>query len=171
MRLKCARFSPSTELVILVESISEVFRRESGRIVASLIGYCGDFDRAEDAVQDAFAVACDSWGRDGLPPNPGGWIAVTAKRRLIDRLRREAVRGDKEAAIGRLLEMPPDPADVEDDRLRVWLTSPSRTWCAFVSSPFKATCCAARTSAGPEESTLTTSVAPALSAATLKPPV
>jgi RNA polymerase sigma-70 factor (ECF subfamily) len=58
--------------------------------VAALIGIFGDIDLAEDAVQEAFAVALRKWPGDGVPPNPGGWITTTARNRALDRLRREA---------------------------------------------------------------------------------
>src|SRR2546423_15243951 len=70
--------------------IGRVFREESGRCVATLIRIFGDIDVAEDAVQDAFAVALRKWPIGGLPPNPGGWITTTARRCAIDRLRRES---------------------------------------------------------------------------------
>jgi RNA polymerase sigma-70 factor (ECF subfamily) len=57
--------------------------------VASLVGFLGDFDRAEEAVQEAFAIAAERWPRDGVPGNPGAWLTTTAKRRAIDRIRRE----------------------------------------------------------------------------------
>ena len=69
-------------------AIGQVFRENSGRSVAALIRVFGDIDVAEDAVQDAFTVALRRWPRDGLPPNPGGWITTTARKRAIDRLRR-----------------------------------------------------------------------------------
>jgi RNA polymerase sigma-70 factor (ECF subfamily) len=69
--------------------IGRIFREESGRSLATLIRVLGDVDRAEDAVQEAFAVAVERWARDGLPPNPGGWITTTARNRALDRLRRE----------------------------------------------------------------------------------
>ena len=71
-------------------AIGRIFREESGRSVATLIRVFGDIDVAEDAVQEAFAVALRRWPRDGLPPNPGGWITTTARNRAIDRLRRES---------------------------------------------------------------------------------
>ena len=70
--------------------VGRIFREESGRSVAALIRAFGDIDVAEDAVQEAFAVALRRWPRDGLPPNPGGWITTTARNRAIDRLRRES---------------------------------------------------------------------------------
>ena len=72
-----------------VAGIGEVFRRESGRAVATLIRLFGDIDLAEEAVQEAFAVAVEKWPATSLPPNPGAWITTTARNRAIDRLRRE----------------------------------------------------------------------------------
>ena len=57
--------------------------------MASLVGFLGDFDRAEEAAQEAFAIAAERWPRDGVPDNPGAWLTTTAKRRAIDRIRRE----------------------------------------------------------------------------------
>src|SRR5918996_6469458 len=70
--------------------VGRVFREESGRSVAALIRVLGDIDLAEDAVQDAFAIALRRWPDEGLPPNPGAWITTTARNRAIDRLRRES---------------------------------------------------------------------------------
>jgi RNA polymerase sigma-70 factor (ECF subfamily) len=64
----------------------------------------GDVDRAEEAVQDAYAVALDRWPRDGVPSTPAAWILTTAKRRAIDRLRREAALRDRQALLARTLE-------------------------------------------------------------------
>ncbi len=69
--------------------IDAVFRAEWGRVVASLVGFLGDFDRAEEAAQEAFAIAAERWPRDGVPDNPGAWLTTTAKRRAIDRIRRD----------------------------------------------------------------------------------
>src|SRR6266850_51474 len=71
-------------------AVGRIFREEAGRSIAALIRAFGDIDLAEDAVQEAFAVALRTWARDGLPPNPGGWITTTARNRAIDRLRRES---------------------------------------------------------------------------------
>jgi RNA polymerase sigma-70 factor (ECF subfamily) len=108
--------------------IGRIFREESGRSMAALIRAFGDIDAAEDAVQEAFAIAASKWPGDGLPPNPGGWITTTARNRAIDRLRRESRGRDllSEAAVlsdgtsdpGMLEEAPP----VEDDRLRLIFT-------------------------------------------------
>jgi DNA-directed RNA polymerase specialized sigma24 family protein len=71
-------------------AVGRVFRAESGRSVATLIRVFGDIDVAEDAVQEAFAVALRRWPTDGPPPNPGGWITTTARNCAIDHLRRES---------------------------------------------------------------------------------
>ena len=99
------------------DRIGDVFRQESARIVAALVRYSGDLELAEDALQDAFVVATEVWARDGVPANPGGWIMTTARRRLLDRVRRDTVLDDKVALVARLQELPGDPADTEDDRL------------------------------------------------------
>ena len=62
------------------QTIAEVFRYESGRILAALIHACGDFELAEDAMQDAFAVAVERWPEHGVPPNPGAWLTTTGRR-------------------------------------------------------------------------------------------
>ncbi|HEV7584169.1 MAG TPA: sigma-70 family RNA polymerase sigma factor [Solirubrobacteraceae bacterium] len=69
--------------------IEQLFREEWGRVLATLIGFLGDFDLAEEAVQEAFAVAAERWPREGSPANPRGWLIATARNRAIDRLRRE----------------------------------------------------------------------------------
>jgi RNA polymerase sigma-70 factor (ECF subfamily) len=69
--------------------IERVFREEWGRVLASLVGFLGDFDLAEEAAQEAFAIAAERWPREGAPDNPGAWLVVTARRRAIDRLRRD----------------------------------------------------------------------------------
>jgi RNA polymerase sigma-70 factor (ECF subfamily) len=102
-----------------------VFRQESGRAVATLIRILGDFDLAEDAVQEAFAVALETWPRDGAPDNPGAWIVRTARNRAIDRLRRERRYEDKLRELERLMPgLPDDPIDTSlpDDRLRLFFT-------------------------------------------------
>lgn len=69
--------------------IEDTFRKESGRVLATLIGGYRDFELAEEAVQDAFVVALEHWHANGVPQNPGAWITTTARRKLIDRLRRD----------------------------------------------------------------------------------
>jgi RNA polymerase sigma-70 factor (ECF subfamily) len=109
-----------------------VFRREYGRCVATLIGFLGDIDAAEEAVQDAFTVAAARWPADGLPPNPGAWIVTTARNRAIDRLRRESVRDERHAQAHHLYgadaqaaaadNTPAQEEPVPDDRLRLIFT-------------------------------------------------
>src|SRR5262249_34150459 len=69
--------------------LERVFRDEWGRVVASLVGFLSDIELAEEAAQDAFAVAAERWPRDGTPANPTGWLIATARNRAIDRIRRE----------------------------------------------------------------------------------
>jgi RNA polymerase sigma-70 factor (ECF subfamily) len=106
--------------------IGRTFREEAGRSVATLIRIFGDIDLAEDAVQEAFALALQKWPAQGLPPNPGGWITTTARNRAIDHLRRES-RGREliaETAVpDRSADEPPqDAGPVPDDRLRLIFT-------------------------------------------------
>ena len=110
--------------------VARIFREESGRSVATLIRVVGDIDLAEDAVQEAFAVALRRWPAEGLPPNPGGWITTTARNRALDRLRRES-RGREllsQAAVLLPGEQEPDMAEevgvgaVQDDQLRLIFT-------------------------------------------------
>src|SRR5215470_2504276 len=77
-------------------SAEAVFRREHGRIIAGLIRLCGSFDRAEEAIQEAFAAALRHWGERGVPDNPGAWITTAAYRKLIDARRRERTRREKQ---------------------------------------------------------------------------
>lgn len=106
-----------------------VFRNERAAVLATLIRYVGNFQIAEDAVQDAFAAALATWRRDGIPDNPAAWITVTARRRAIDRLRRDqaiADRAERLAAFQRLNQPEDDPMDeagtIDDDRLRLIFT-------------------------------------------------
>jgi RNA polymerase sigma-70 factor (ECF subfamily) len=110
------------------DGIDRIFREESGRSVAALIRVFRDIDVAEDAVQEAFAVALRKWPGDGVPPNPGGWITTTARNRAVDRLRRES-RGRELLSDVAVLSpanddpgMPAEEGPVEDDRLRLIFT-------------------------------------------------
>jgi len=104
--------------------IAEVFQRESGRAVATLVRRFGDIDVAEEAVQEAFVEATRRWPSRGVPPSPAGWIITTAKNRAIDRLRRESQRDDKQSEAMRLWERdePEEIEIVEDDQLRLIFT-------------------------------------------------
>ena len=110
--------------------VADVFAREYGRCVATLIRVLGDIDLAEEAVADAFGIAVERWpGLDGgLPPNPGGWIVTTARRRAIDRLRSDATRTGRQVEAARAAtdgdgdEPPEEVGPVQDDRLRLLFT-------------------------------------------------
>src|SRR5213079_1991301 len=80
-------------------SVEAVFRREHGRIIASLIRLCGSFDRAEEAMQEAFAAALRYWAERGVPDNPAAWITTTAYRKLIDARRRDRTRREKQTLL------------------------------------------------------------------------
>lgn len=110
-------------------ALGEIYRSEYGRCVASMVRFLGDIDLAEEAVQEAFAVAAEKWPDTGLPPNPGGWVMTTARNRAIDRLRRDAARGGKHAEAAMIYPYEPagEPAGPQavvphDDRLRLLFT-------------------------------------------------
>ncbi len=92
----------------MVAILEQAFREQWGRVLAALIGFLGDFDLAEEAAQEAFAIAAERWPRDGTPANPGAWLVTTARNRAIDRIRRDRTL----AAKTRLLDV---PEAVEDD--------------------------------------------------------
>src|SRR5882757_7318479 len=87
------------------EAAARVFRDERAAVLATLIRNVGDFQVAEDAVQDAFEAALATWRRDGVPKNPGAWITVTARRRAIDRLRRDRSVSDRAERLAALLRL------------------------------------------------------------------
>ncbi|MEV4344705.1 sigma-70 family RNA polymerase sigma factor [Actinoplanes sp. NPDC049596] len=97
--------------------IEAIFRAEYGRAVAVLIRHFGDIDVAEEAVQDAFAVAVRRWPETGVPPAPAGWIITTARNRAIDRLRRESQRAEREAEAMREQAMGDTGPDGDELRL------------------------------------------------------
>jgi RNA polymerase sigma-70 factor, ECF subfamily len=104
--------------------LEHVFRDEWGRVVAALIGFLGDFQVAEEAAQEAFAVAAERWPRDGTPANPRAWLVTTARNRAIDRLRRDRTLSAKV----RLLDVPEavedtmDETEIPDERLELVFT-------------------------------------------------
>jgi RNA polymerase sigma-70 factor, ECF subfamily len=108
----------------LVTAVEQVFRDEWGRVLAALIGFLGDFDLAEEAAQEAFAIAAERWPRDGVPPNPPAWLVTTARNRAIDRIRRDRTL----AAKTRLLDVPEpvedevDETTIPDERLELLFT-------------------------------------------------
>ena len=75
--------------------LEDVFRDEWGRVLASLVGYLGDFDKAEEAAQEAFAIAAERWPTSGIPDSPGAWLLTTARNRAIDRIRRDRTLAEK----------------------------------------------------------------------------
>jgi RNA polymerase sigma-70 factor (ECF subfamily) len=113
--------------------VDRLFRQESGRAVASLIRVLGDFDLAEEAVQEAFVVALEHWPAAGIPDNPGAWITTTARNKAIDRLRRERRWAGKLVELQRLvvdeegtragpMQQLGDESGIGDDRLRLIFT-------------------------------------------------
>jgi RNA polymerase sigma-70 factor (ECF subfamily) len=112
-------------------TVEAVFREESGRIMAALIRISGSFDLAEEAMQEAFAVALDDWPRKGVPRNPGAWITAVAHRKLIDQVRRQRIRTDKEPELlyeskltsaGAEAALDENAMEFPDDRLRLMFT-------------------------------------------------
>jgi len=111
-----------------LSEVARVFREEWGRAVSILIRVLGDFELAEDAVQDAFATAAERWPREGTPRNPGAWIVATARNRAIDRIRRERTLARKREELVAALERLPthdeedDVSAIPDDRLALVFT-------------------------------------------------
>lgn len=115
--------------------LEQIFREHWGRVVASLIGFLGDFDRAEEAAQEAFTLAAERWPGEGVPDDPAAWLVVVARRRAVDRLRRDRVLGEKVRLLGVVervdsgvasegaAEMPGlDESPVADERLELIFT-------------------------------------------------
>jgi RNA polymerase sigma-70 factor, ECF subfamily len=108
----------------LTAPLEQVFRDEWGRVVASLIGFLGDFERAEEAAQEAFAIAAERWPREGQPDNPRAWLVATGRNRAIDRIRRDRLGAEKL----KLLEVPEavedevDETEIPDERLELLFT-------------------------------------------------
>jgi RNA polymerase sigma-70 factor (ECF subfamily) len=104
--------------------IEEIFREQWGRVLAALVGYLGDFDLAEDAAQEAFAIAAERWPRDGTPANPGGWLLATARNRAIDRIRRDRTLAAKYRllAVSPAVEVEMEETAFPDERLELIFT-------------------------------------------------
>jgi RNA polymerase sigma-70 factor, ECF subfamily len=94
----------------VVAILDQVFRDQWGRVLAALIGFLGDFDLAEEAAQEAFAIAAERWPRDGAPSNPAAWLVTTGRNRAINRIRRDRTL----AAKTRLLQVPEAAEDTMD---------------------------------------------------------
>jgi len=111
------------------EPLEQIYRDEWGRIVATLIRLLGSFDLAEEAAQEAFAVALDQWPRQGIPANPRAWLISTARHKALDALRRKTRwedGGNPDAKLAVLAQEPTvaieEDGVVEDDRLRLIFT-------------------------------------------------
>jgi RNA polymerase sigma-70 factor (ECF subfamily) len=110
-------------VVDVSEAVSRAHHEEWARVVAGLTRRFGDLDIAEEAAAEAFATAVERWPADGVPPNPGAWLTVTANRKAIDRIRRESKRDDKHKEAQMVYDVPPEPLGVVDDeRLRLIFT-------------------------------------------------
>ena len=97
-----------------MEQVEAVFREERGRLLAALARRFGDLDLAEEVTSEAIEAALTRWPVDGVPPNPGGWLMTTARRKAVDRLRRDQVYAAKLA----ILQVEADRADAARDRGR-----------------------------------------------------
>ena len=111
--------------------LEAVFREEYGRIIATLIRWSGSFDLAEESLQEAFASAVVNWEQHGPPQNPGAWLTTVAHRKLLDAVRREKTKSDKQTELeyeatrlqtDNQLEWAEDTVDYPDDRLRLIFT-------------------------------------------------
>ena len=113
------------------ETIEQVFREEYGRIIATLIRLSGSFDLAEESLQEAFASAAENWEKGGAPRNPGAWLTTVAHRKMLDAIRRERTKSDRQAELeyeAQRLQSYDEPSMLEeaveypDDRLRLIFT-------------------------------------------------
>jgi RNA polymerase sigma-70 factor (ECF subfamily) len=107
--------------------LEDVFRDQWGRVLATLVGVLGDIELAEDAAQEAFALAAERWPREGQPENPTGWLITTARNRAVDRIRRDRTLARKTEQLGRELREEPedtmdDTATLPDERLELIFT-------------------------------------------------
>lgn len=107
-------------------AIADAFREEWGQVLATLIGMTGDWDLAEECVQEAFATALRRWPRDGIPRRSGAWLTTTARNRARDRLRRATTETIKLREVA-MLSPPDEPGQddadgILDDRLRLIFT-------------------------------------------------
>src|SRR5215831_1047366 len=109
----------------LHDLIAHMFQQEGGRVIAALYTSIRDLELVEDALQDAFVLALEHWPTDGVPPNPGAWITVAARRKAIDRLRRQHTLNHKKASLKMLLEVEQEDTetnDIPDERLKLMFT-------------------------------------------------
>jgi RNA polymerase sigma-70 factor (ECF subfamily) len=108
----------------LVATLEQVFREEWGRVLATLIGFLGDFDLAEEAAQEAFAIAAERWPRDGMPANPRAWLMTTARNRATDLIRRDRALAAKAGLLvgGNRAEAVMSTGTFPDERLELIFT-------------------------------------------------
>ena len=113
------------------QAAEKLFREESGRIIATLIRVSGSWEKAEEAMQEAFASALSAWSSDGIPANPGAWITTVARRKLLDTVRRDKTRAHNAPALAYELSAATAPDELRedeqgmeypDDRLRLIFT-------------------------------------------------
>ncbi|HET8894672.1 MAG TPA: sigma-70 family RNA polymerase sigma factor [Gaiellaceae bacterium] len=103
-----------------IGTLEQIFRDERSRVLATLIRVLGDFDLAEDALQDALAIAVERWPKHGVPDNPAGWLVAAARNRAIDRIRRERTLALKTELLARAQQLPDDEeATLPDERLEL----------------------------------------------------
>jgi RNA polymerase sigma factor (sigma-70 family) len=109
---------------MIEDALEREFREVWGRILASLIGFLGNFDLAEEAAQEAFALAAERWPREGMPANPAGWLLTTARNRAIDRIRRDRTLARKTHLldVSETTEDAVDTSSIPDDRLELLFT-------------------------------------------------
>src|SRR5512138_2283743 len=121
---RCGQRYEDAENGMTTESqIERTFREEHGRVLAALISQIGDFELAEDALQDALVNALERWKVEGVPRNPGAWLTTVAKRRAIDRLRRSKFEDNSAPIPASLAQEEPEMDDsLPDDRLKLMFT-------------------------------------------------
>src|SRR3977135_1456641 len=96
------------------ETLDDLYRSESGRILATLIRLLGDFDLAEDALHDAFKAALEQWPKEGVPSNPRAWLVSAGRFKGIDRLRKQARANTSLDAIEEIPEAPETAVDADE---------------------------------------------------------
>lgn len=106
------------------DSVERAHRQEYGQILATLIGWLGDIDLAEEAAQDAFVAALEHWGRDGVPTKPGAWLTTTARRKALDRIRRARTNATDPTALEAIPVADDEDAvdEIPDERLKLIFT-------------------------------------------------
>lgn len=102
----------------VLRTVERTFRQESGRVMATLVSTLGDFELAEDAMQEAFIVALEAWRTGGVPEHPGAWITTAARRKALDRLRRDAALAAKrKLLVSELITMPDEVGEEETESM------------------------------------------------------